>query len=190
VVKRMFAGIPVDLVRQAWETRHEFLDLIDRFPQTFCHQDAFCGNLFIDERSENCSLLGIDWSFAGPSAAGSELVPLVVGSMPILGPIPFAETDRLADLALNGYLEGLVEAGWQPREEQIRFVLNAGGFWRYTIGSMIGEYLHIFQDESRYESLEQAWGISMEQLADDLGNMNAWLLSRFEDAKKMGKGWN
>jgi hypothetical protein len=54
---------------------------------------------------------------------------------------------------------------------------------------MIGEYLNIFLDETKYESLEQAWGISMEQLANDLCNMNAWLLNRYEEAKKMKKGW-
>jgi hypothetical protein len=132
ILKRSFRTIPSALIRTAWDQRHAILDALDQLPQTFCHQDAFCRNLYSELTPGGDRLVPIDWSYAGPAALGAELVPLVLAGFG-LGSIPISEGSRLAQLALEGYLKGLGDAGWRGDPDLVRFGFSVGSFYRYPI---------------------------------------------------------
>ena len=189
MLKRCLRSISPTLIRQAWEQRHEILDALDRLPQVFCHQDAFCRNLFSERVAGGERLAAVDWSFAGPGALGCELAPLVSASM-YLGTIPMAEGERLAQLALEGYLEGLEDAGWGGNPDLVRFGFSANCFWRYIIGNLIGEFTVWWINEAYYPFMEQVKGTSIEQMADFTAEWLAWSAPYYEETMRLKKALN
>ena len=86
LVRRTLGGFTSDWLRQMWDSRSAVLDALDRLPQVFSHQDAFCRNLFAEPKSSGGAdpegrLVAIDWSYSGPAPLGAELVALVWGSI-------------------------------------------------------------------------------------------------------------
>ena len=95
-------GSSVAVILALWEIRGELLDILDRMPQGFCHQDAFKRNLFWHKGQ----VVAIDWSYAGSAPPGSELVPLVAVSLGF-GNIPARKITELDRICLSAYLRGL-----------------------------------------------------------------------------------
>ena len=180
--------MPAGLLRKAWDERDEILDALDRLPQVFSHQDAFVRNLFAQRMpGGGDQLVGVDWSYSGPAPLGSELTALVGASM-FLGTIPFSEAGRLEQLAVEGYLAGLDDAGWRGNPDLVRFGYIAGHFWRYFLGALIGEGTSIFLDERYHPLALRAFGCdSMDQLADYIGSQAGWNLRMYEETFRLKK---
>jgi hypothetical protein len=83
-----------------------------------------------------------------------------------LGCISPSEGNQLYTLTLDGYLEGLNEAGWRGSPDLVRIGYGLTFFWRYPFGALIGESIPVYLDESLYPQTEQIFGITMEQIAD------------------------
>jgi hypothetical protein len=181
ILKRAYRTIPIGMMRLAWEQRHDFMEKLEQLPQTFCHQDAFCRNLYSMEAFGINQLAAIDWAYSGQAALGTDLVSLVYAGI-FLGPIHVSEVGRLTRLALEGYLQGLDDAGWQGAPELVRFAFNVSVFYRYLIGTIIGDGLEGLINAAAYPIVEQFMGKSIEQVADVLADLNAWSLACFEDA--------
>ena len=186
ILKRCLRALSPDLVRQAWVQRHEILAALDRLPQVFCHNDAFCRNLFSEHTAGVERLATVDWSFAGPGALGSDLGPLVSASLG-LGTIPFEQGERLAQFALEGYLEGLDSAGWCGNPDLVRFGYSTSCFWRYLFGAFIGEMGEYLINKDYYPILEQIFGEPVEQLADFIGVWMGWSVPYYHEAMRLKK---
>ena len=186
MIRRCLGSISPEVIRQAWDQRHEILGALEQLPQVFCHQDAFCRNLYSETGPGGERLAAVDWSYAGPGALGSELAPLVSASMG-LGTIPIAEGDTLARLALEGYLEGLGQAGWHGNPDLVRFGFSASCFWRYPIGAQIGEFAQYMVNEAYYPFIEQKFGVSVEQMADFTAQWMAWSSPYYEETLRLKK---
>ncbi len=94
-------------VRQLWAARERTLAHLARLPQVLCHLDAYRANFFW----QGDTLTLIDWEFAGVGALGEEMAAFV-GATLLLDHVPMAEAPQLEAVALDGYLAGLREAGW------------------------------------------------------------------------------
>ena len=184
MLKRCFRTLSPTLIRQAWEQRHEILAALERLPQVFCHQDAFSRNLFSERVAGGERLAAVDWSYAGPGALGCELAPLVSASMG-LGTDHFAQGGRLAQSALEGYLEGLSVAGWRGNPDLVRFGFSANCFWRYPIGAMIGEFIEHMINEAYYPIFEQKYGMPVEQVADFVAEWMAWSAPYYQETMRL-----
>ncbi len=181
------AGV-LDVLRKAWDERYEFLDALDRLPQVLCHQDAFCRNLFAECAPDGRDqLVAVDWSYAGPAALGSELGAFVFGGM-ALGTIPFSESERFGQQVVEGYLEGLGDAGWRGDPDLVRFGFAASAVWRYVFGAGIGEAVPGILDEHAHPAMQQAFGgMTMDQIADFWATSIAWDLRMYEEAWRLKK---
>jgi hypothetical protein len=186
--KRAYSQLSMGLLREAWDERHEIMNALDRLPQVFCHQDAFCRNLFAQRaRDGSDQLVAIDWSYAGRAPLGSELGQLVFASMG-LGTIPFSEGDRLEQIALEGYLAGLSDAGWRGNPDLVRFGSAAASFWRNTFGAVIGEAVPWILDERYHPFMQQtSGGMSMDQIADFWASAIGWYLKMYHEACRLKK---
>ncbi len=121
-----------DFILEAWERRGKFFDAIESLPQTYCHLDAFEGNLFFrQDLAGQRQVVGLDWAYTGIAAVGEEIAPLVGMALNL----PIAEKYQLYETCLQGYLSGLAEAGYQA-ELASGALLQPGGivlslpFWR------------------------------------------------------------
>ena len=155
VFQLAYANIDDSTILDAWQRRGEFLDVLDRLPQTFCHQDAFEGNLFWrKDRSGQGQLVGLDWAYTGMAAVGVELAPLVAMAFHI----PPDQKRQLYELCLEGYLAGLEEAGYRADRRQVRFASLVAIFYRYFF-SLLGEFWPNAWDERSYPMLAGLFGL-------------------------------
>jgi hypothetical protein len=115
-----FPGDTAARVLQVWDERETFFTALDLLPQTFCHLDAFPRNLFVrTEPGGETQITAIDWEFAGTSALGAELAPLVGGSM-LFDEADLATVDELEAAVFASYLDGLGDAGWRGDRQLVR----------------------------------------------------------------------
>lgn len=93
------------------DEREALLALVERQPQTLCHLDAFPGNLLARENATGePQTVALDWAFVGLAAAGEEIGHLVAWSL-MIGAVDVTEAEALRAVVLDGYREGLREAG-------------------------------------------------------------------------------
>jgi hypothetical protein len=152
--QRSFPATSNEVFLEAWGRRHAFLDAIESLPQTFCHQDAFAGNLFWQASEDGLGhLVGIDWAYSGIAALGSELAPLVAMSS-------FGTNGMdLFEACLEGYLAGLKDSGYEAVPDQVRFSLAATLYYRYIFGAVLGEMWAMLKDESNHAPIAAAFGM-------------------------------
>jgi hypothetical protein len=159
---------------QLWTERELFLDRLDRLPHTLCHLDAFRRNL-LDRRLTDGSeqTLALDWAFVGKGAIGEELGPLIQAS------IEFFEAEgitaqELEEVAFQGYLEGLTDAGWRGDPQVVRFDYTASTALRYGVGT-VRLVLPILLDEQLHTRVEQLLGrpieVVFEKWAEETGHI-------------------
>jgi hypothetical protein len=189
LVRRSMRGFTVEWLQQMWDRRSQVMDTLDRLPQVFSHQDAFCRNLFAEADASGTAdaegrLAAVDWSYSGPAALGAELVPLNIGSMG-LGCLSLSETEHLYALTLDGYLEGLSEAGWRGSPELVRIGYGLTCFWRYSIGAIVGEGMPLFLNETLHPLAQQLFGVTVEQLADMWADENHRCLPYYNEALRL-----
>jgi hypothetical protein len=159
-----FANMSDDFFLEAWGRRGEFLDALERLPQTYCHQDAFEGNLFWrNDPSGNGQLVGIDWSFTGIAAVGEELAALVI----MATPVPAEDKMRLYEICLHGYLSGLAEAGYKADPLQVRFSSLTPIISRYLFGGILGEMWIDMRDERNHPWIAAKFGVPSVQYIFD-----------------------
>ncbi|MCB0110191.1 MAG: phosphotransferase, partial [Caldilineaceae bacterium] len=75
LVQRLYPPDVLDGYHRLWATRVHWLSALAQLPRTFCHLDAFPGNLFIRSTASG-AFVAIDWAYAGIDAIGAELAAL------------------------------------------------------------------------------------------------------------------
>lgn len=98
----------------------EFLAALDELPRTLCHLDLHPANLF----AASGETVLIDWSFVGIGALGEDAGNLVPDAVLDFHVQP-SQVDALFDAVLQGYVEGLQDAGWRGSSELVRLGMSA-----------------------------------------------------------------
>jgi hypothetical protein len=185
LIRRCLPGISAGFFQQIWDERLEVLDILEHLPQTFCHQDAFRRNLFYRKSpAGQPEVVAVDWSYNGIAPVGSEIGQLIHASMGF-GAVPLADAYRLEKMALDGYMDGLSEAGWQGDPGMIRFGYTAFTYWRNAIGAFAGEMVPWMLDEQYHPFVEQVFGKPIEQVADDTGAIVEWVQYMYAQASRL-----
>ena len=185
LIRRALAGLTPEFMRRVWEERHAILEAIECLPQTLCHLDAFRRNLFARRNAEGRDqVVAVDWSYMGIAAVGEEIAPLVGASIGFYAVMP-ADALKLEGIVLEGYAEGLCDAGWQCDPDLLRFGYAATLFWRYAIGAFAGEMVPWMLDERYHAAIEQAMGRSMPELADHTAAQIDFSLHVYEQASRL-----
>jgi hypothetical protein len=172
MVRRAYPPDVADILSRPWagdakswklkSTR--FLDALDRLPQMLCHNDAFRRNLLARHTPDGLlQTVAIDWAFVGIGWIGWEIDYLV--SHPLTNiTLDWDEARERDRVAVEGYLEGLRDAGWRGDPRLARLGQTAG---KAIIPESPG-WLSLLLDESQYARLGVKLGCSVEELADSL----------------------
>jgi len=152
VVTSLYPGITKAQILAFWDQHHQIMEILDRLPQVFCHQDAFRRNLF----TRDGRTIAIDWGYSGIAPVGAELVALVFGSLGLFE-IPPEQVRDLDRQCFEGYLQGLREAGWNGDPQMVRtgYVLTL--LLRYPIGGSVGQVLPALLEEESRKQLEDVF---------------------------------
>jgi Phosphotransferase enzyme family len=116
VAGRIFTKDQIKDLIELWEQRERLYQALDQLPQTLCHNDVFPRNLFGGGAGHPDHSVAIDWAFCGPAPVGQELTALVGASQAFLESRPERWDDLERD-CLDGYAEGLRQAGWHKSDE-------------------------------------------------------------------------
>jgi hypothetical protein len=166
-----------------WEERERYINVLDRLPQTVCHLDLFRRNLFARKTADgDDQTVAIDWAYVGKGPIGADLGPLVWMSA-VLGGVGLDKAQKLEEIALEGYLEGLREAGWQGDPQQVRLGYTAAGV-RYLFPE-IGRWLALMLDESLHAGMEQSDGRPIGQIFDSVALIRPFFFGQLDKARDL-----
>jgi len=182
LLRRVYPAPIREGIVRLWTERDTFLAALDRLPQTFCHRDAWRGNLFMRTVNGLDELVAIDWAFTGCGALGEELAPLVLASAFFEDEL--AGVRELDEDAFVGYMEGLRIAGWEGEEWMVRLGYAAASGLRYGPGvtSVIRDLVNgVVQDGMPAD----------EGLCDRLAGLLRLALDRADEARNLiaGHDW-
>jgi len=182
LLRRAFPPAVADGLFRLWAERDEFLDALDRLPQTFCHMDAFRRNLFARRGADGGQqTLATDWADAGTGAVGEEIVPLVLASL-FFREIEWDKAQELDRIVFEGYLEGLREAGWRGDSRVLRFGYSAASALRFSF-RQLHLVLEIALEESSRDEWERILGESVRETIDQVAEMQRFLLPLADEAR-------
>jgi Phosphotransferase enzyme family len=116
VAGRIFTPDIVDDLIELWDQREKLYEALDQLPQTLCHNDVFPRNLFIRGNGHPTQSVAIDWACCGEGPVGQELACLVGATQAFFESRPERWDDLERD-CLDGYAEGLRQAGWKGSDE-------------------------------------------------------------------------
>jgi hypothetical protein len=157
-----------------------FLGALESLPRTFCHLDAFRGNLLTrispDGQEET---VAVDWSFSGYGVVGQDLYAMAVA------PVFFndADPERLDEVdavAFEGYLAGLRDAGWfgDPGLARLGYAVAAALRW----GTV--PYWLMAIDDHLAAVLERASGHSLEENLERTARVTRFVLDLGDEARE------
>ena len=183
-VKSLLPGATLALSLAMWDERQRMERMLDRQPQSFCHQDAFRRNLF--RRGQE--LVAIDWGYAGMAPVGAELAPLIGVAFGLAG-FPSNRAKELDQACFEGYLQGLEEVGWNPDRGQVRLGYVLTVLLRYVMGGTMGELLPGVLEESTRQRWADGLGKTTEKVAETDAGIAAYYQSiTFEAMQRLGLG--
>jgi hypothetical protein len=178
IARRCWPGGLFEALLSLWEDRKRLLDGMDALPKTFCHLDAFPGNLALHENTGD--VVALDWSYAGIGGVGTELAPVVAAS------VAFNEVEpdqawHLDRLVFEGYLDGLRAAGWRGERDLVRFAACASAALHYGLFP-IGAYL---ADEALRARFERIFERPAQAIADRWAALLVFLFERADEARRL-----
>jgi len=177
LVRRCWPGDLFGRLIELWRDRRVLLSALDGLPQTFCHLDAFPGNLIVDDDAQE--VIALDWSFAGVGPIGSELAPMVAASVCFYDAEP-AQMWSIDEAVFNGYMEGLA-AAWEGKRDVVRFGYTAAAALHYGLFPL-GVFLLDQRLRARFERL---FGHPARELADRWATLVGFLLDQAAEAREL-----
>jgi len=178
LVRHCWPGDLFDRMTTLWNDRRLLLSTLNALPQTFCHLDAFPGNLILDDDAQE--VIALDWSFAGIAAIGSELAPMVAASICFYDVEP-EQMWSVDEAVFSGYVEGLAAAGWEGKRDVVRFGYTAAASLHYGLFPL-GVFLLDPQLRARFERLFDHPAI---ELADRWATLMRFLLDQADEAREL-----
>jgi hypothetical protein len=145
-----------------YQARESVFDVLDRLPQTFCHNDAQRRNLFLrHDAAAQEQIVLIDWADAGIGALGQDLGAFV--ALPIgWFEIHHSALADLEDIAWSRYLTGLRDSGWSgdPQLVRLGYTTAFALLWglRFAAYCALG-----LADETHHARWEQRFGRPLAQ---------------------------
>ncbi|MBT2550971.1 phosphotransferase [Arthrobacter sp. ISL-65] len=164
-----------DSILQLWDEREKRLSVLEHCPQTLCHLDAHRRNMFSRRSAGEEGTVLIDWAFVGVAAVGEDLASLVSATI-AMGEVALGDMKRLEATVLDGYLEGLRDAGCSTDPELVHMAYSMAASLRFPVGA-VRLVLPMLLDPGQHRDVEQLHhGTPVEALFDRWGAMNRHLI--------------
>ena len=169
----------LDRMRRLAAEQERLLNVLERLPQTFAHQDAFSRNIIVPPDGEHVTL--IDWAFIGHAALGEEVAQLVAGTL-LFGDADRHAAPQLGEAALHAYEAGLRDVGWRGDEEAVRFGYAAAASLRWAAFAIGNVHRVATADSARRSRIEQQTGQPLEASVRSYAALAEYLLALGDQA--------
>ena len=182
LLRRVFTTPVLDEFERLAADHDRFLAATANLPQTFCHLDAWHGNMAALQEADGAEVTVIfDWALAGYGAPGEEISNLIWSSL-LEFKVDIHQAEQLEAELFNSYLQGLVQAGWQADPRLVRCA--------YLISSLIifglrPEAVEHALNEAEYQSLERYYGWPIERLVEQAAQVTYLLFKRANELRAL-----
>jgi len=161
-------------------------DLVNtRLPQVLCHNDVHRKNFMWTHSPQTGEeeLIGVDWAFAGPGAAGNDLGELVGNSMYFFDYDPY-DVERLEAALLDGYLAGIADnrAEIDPRLVRLGYLISLSFWMEYLPG-----WTAFSLPPDSGANVQPKYGHSAKEVLSSWVHLNAFCLDRADEARSLIK---
>jgi hypothetical protein len=181
-LRRAFPRPVLDAFERLITDRERFLAVAERLPQTFCHFDAWQGNMAAvnDGTGTDVTVL-FDWALACYGPVGQELANLVWSTF-LEFRVDIAEFTEFETAAFESYLQGLQAAGWQPDPRLVRCA--------YLIGSvllfgLVPEAVDHALNEDEHPALERYYGWPIDRMIEQAAEVTYLLFARVDELRAL-----
>jgi hypothetical protein len=128
IVRRGWPDHVAEGIQRIWREREWFYRTLCQLPRVFQHGDAGRRNL-MSRTGQNgeTETVAIDWGMSGVGAVGEEIAPTVCAPVFWFQGVTPAQLPELEEKVLDGYLQGLQQAGWvgDPRLARLGYLCTA-----------------------------------------------------------------
>ena len=144
-----------------WDARERLLDITESAPQTLVHCDFWPANLFV---ADDGHAVAIDWSQIGIGGLAQDIDQITLD--PVWMQVrPDFSLERLEELVLPAYVDGLHEAGAEVTDAQVRWWYAAAAGLHYSW--MAGAVVQAAQNRDVVAAQEARFGRPFADLAAD-----------------------
>jgi len=163
---------------ELWKHREHLTAALDRLARTFCHHDAFGGNLV---RHASGKTIALDWEFAGPGALGEDLGPLIGGSVAMFA-VDATDIEDLSRTCLDAYREGLFDGRWRGEFDSVNRAFDTSAAMRFGVvwGAWLADLLSA--PAGAKDSLEAFYHRPLPEIIEHFRVAMPWFLDRGGDA--------
>jgi hypothetical protein len=182
LIQRAYPKPVIETLDQVAVDREKLLDVVESLPQTFCHLDAWHGNMAAVENTDQPeSTVLFDWALAGYGAPGQEIGPLIWVTL-LEFKVDVQDAARLETEVFTHYLQGLENSGWQPDPTQVRcaYLINSILLFGFAL-----EAVDHALDEDSYEATEQLYGKPIDQLVTQAAQVTYLLIERIDELRAL-----
>lgn len=164
-----------DTILRLWDDRGRRLNILERCPQTLCHLDAHRRNMFAGRAAGGEQTVLIDWAFVGVAAVGEDLASLVSATV-AFGEVAASDIQALEATVMEGYLEGLLDAGCRIDPDFVRLAYSLAASLRLPVGA-VRLVLPMLLDPGHQADVERLHlGTPIDALFDRWATMNRHLV--------------
>ena len=127
--------------------------------------------------------MAIDWAFTGIASIGEDLASLVASTVMWFG-LPPTQLNELEQVAFEGYLRGLKEAGWRGDRQADRLGYTAYTALQFGLSwTRFPELLAL--DEPGRLLVEKLMGHSIEEVADNTAAVRYFVVACANEARAL-----
>ncbi|MBN1580192.1 MAG: phosphotransferase, partial [Anaerolineae bacterium] len=161
-------------------------DLVNsRLPQVLCHNDVHRKNFMWahSPQTNQKELIGVDWAFTGPGAAGNDLGGLVGNSLYFFDYDPY-DVETLEAVLLEGYLAGIADHRVEidPRLVRLGYLISLSFFMEYLPG-----WTPFSLPPDSKDHVQDMYGHSAKEVLASWVYLNAFCLDRADEARSLIK---
>jgi hypothetical protein len=179
-LRGVFPGGSRERLLRLWADGSRLLDALDSAPQTFCHCDAWRGNMFAPVGADGQrELVMIDWEFCGRGGLGPDAGDLMAASFHMMR-VESADPAALDEVVFESYLKGLRDAGWHGERKAVRKAYAAYAAVKYCSLLL---WLWDLDDETRRSGWERKAGHSFDEFVRQQAALVGYLLDMADEVR-------
>jgi hypothetical protein len=169
----------VTRIERLWDERHALVNALRSLPVTLCHHDAGRRNLAARQAMGIERTGAIDWQMLGTGHLGEEPAAMLAVSLQFLD-VPSADIPAFEQVVLEGYVEGLRDAGWRGDPSLVRHGFAITASLLLGVGGAGAWFTWI--RHSGTDTVERIVGRPADDIAAQWSELQPYLLDLGEEA--------
>ena len=181
----MRRGWPDDIAlsfTRFWQERARFYDVLESLPKALQHADCSHKNLMARRgQAGKGETVALDWALLGIGTLGEEITRLVFGTLTHNG-VPLIQASELETIVLDGYVQGLQDAGWDGDPTLVKLGYLASMTLKFGFFMTLTPEFIILADADNAKRIEAMYEQPLEKVIDDRVELRRFIAARADEA--------